>query len=107
MSIEAWAGKNPIDHTGKLYTFLCAEIAKSVYETTGLPNQVILTSSKEAPVDRPDLVSIGLMGDGKVTEALENAVRKIVWDKLGRVADVTLACIFGDSNPLSRKLLAA
>ena len=96
MSIEAWAGKNPIDHTGKLYTFLADEIAKEIYEATGKGNQVILTSSKEAPVEKPDLISVGLY-DNEVLQSkdIERIICSIIDKKLGSIRDLTLKCIFG------------
>jgi S-adenosylmethionine synthetase len=58
MSIEAPAGKNPLDHTGKIYNVLAMRLARQVHEECGGPAQVHIFTSKEAPLERPDEIVI-------------------------------------------------
>lgn len=44
MSLEAACGKNPIYHTGKLYSAIGNEISKEIYNTFGIENTIYLTS---------------------------------------------------------------
>ncbi|MGC2997205.1 methionine adenosyltransferase [Streptomyces sp. G35A] len=58
MSIEAPAGKNPLDHTGKIYNVMAMRLARQVHEQCGGPAQVHIFTSKEAPLERPDEVVV-------------------------------------------------
>ena len=59
MSTEAAAGKNPIAHVGKIYTFLTHQIANRIHE--GVPGvtevYVWLCSQIGQPIDRPLIAS--------------------------------------------------
>lgn len=71
MSIEAPAGKNPLDHTGKIYNVLAARLARQVHEQYGGPAQVHVFTSKEAPLERPDEVVVtSPHADGEALAAL-------------------------------------
>ncbi|MCS0635792.1 methionine adenosyltransferase [Streptomyces sp. LP05-1] len=72
MSIEAPAGKNPLDHTGKIYNVMAMRLARQVHETSGGPAQVHIFTSKEAPLERPDEVVV------TSPDADETAVRALV-----------------------------
>lgn len=58
MSIEAPAGKNPLDHTGKIYNVMAMRLARQVHEQCGGAAQVHIFTSKEAPLERPDEVVV-------------------------------------------------
>jgi S-adenosylmethionine synthetase len=58
MSIEAAAGKNPIDHTGKLYGILAVRIARELHQRQGLANQTHVVTFKERPVEDPQGITI-------------------------------------------------
>ncbi|MFD8982923.1 methionine adenosyltransferase [Streptomyces sp. NPDC059564] len=76
MSIEAPAGKNPLDHTGKIYNVLAARLARQVHEEYGGPAQVHVFTSKEAPLERPDEVVVTSPHAGR--EALAALVESAV-----------------------------
>ncbi len=63
MSMEASAGKNPINHVGKLYNLLAYEIAKDVAELVdGVEEAYVwLLSQIGAPIDKPRAASIQLI----------------------------------------------
>jgi S-adenosylmethionine synthetase len=58
MSIEAAAGKNPIDHTGKLYSSLASQFAKYIHNVTKEPATVFITTFKEVPLSTPSAVDV-------------------------------------------------
>ncbi|HET6479293.1 MAG TPA: methionine adenosyltransferase, partial [Actinoplanes sp.] len=62
MSIEAPAGKNPLDHTGKLYGVLARELAAAIHQETGLAVETHVFTSKEAPLGAPDEVIVRVLG---------------------------------------------
>ncbi len=63
MSMEASAGKNPINHVGKLYNLLAYEIAKDVAELVdGVEEAYVwLLSQIGAPIDKPRAASVQLI----------------------------------------------
>ena len=62
-SIEAHAGKNPISHVGKVYSYLSTHIARQIYsETRGIREvYVSLCSQIGKPVDDPLVSSLKLV----------------------------------------------
>ncbi len=53
MSLEAYHGKNPFNHTGKIYNFAAMELSKLIYEELNTPNEVILLSRIGKPINKP------------------------------------------------------
>ncbi|MEU0991577.1 methionine adenosyltransferase [Streptomyces sp. NPDC005953] len=76
MSIEAPAGKNPLDHTGKIYNIMAMRLAQQVHEEFGGPAQVHIFTSKEAPLERPDevVVTTGGADESALTDLVDTAV---------------------------------
>lgn len=73
MSIEAPAGKNPIDHTGKIYGELSRILAREVYEIVQNPVEIHIFTSKESKMNKPDHVSVQI----KDWESNENDIKEI------------------------------
>lgn len=63
MSMEAAAGKNPINHVGKLYNHLSLEIAKDIAAVTeGVREAYVkLLSQIGAPIDQPKAANVQLL----------------------------------------------
>jgi len=87
MSIEAASGKNPIDHSGKLYNVLAQRIATELAETTGLPATVFISTSKGRPLDDPDEVIVELESGQAVPDPADLVSR--IRRQVGRVADLS------------------
>jgi len=91
MSIEAASGKNPLDHTGKIYSRVADQLAASVAAMSGGDVVVTLSTAKQRPLDDPTLVVVECERpppDGVVSTEVA-----------GRLADVheqARAFIFGD-----------
>ncbi len=77
MSIEASAGKNPIDHTGKIYSLLAVQIAEDVYRSKKMDCQVFISTSKEKPLETPDEVNVSIT-KGSVEEPDLSEIMKLV-----------------------------
>ncbi|MGI5447440.1 methionine adenosyltransferase [Streptomyces sp. CA-243310] len=87
MSIEAPAGKNPLDHTGKIYNVMAMRLAQQVHEEFGGPAQVHIFTSKEAPLEHPDEVVV------TTPDADEPALRALVEASVASSADLTVELI--------------
>ncbi|MFH2106000.1 MAG: methionine adenosyltransferase [Candidatus Micrarchaeota archaeon] len=55
MNMEAIAGKNPVNHVGKLYNVLAFEIAKQIADELDAYAEVYLLSSIGMPIDAPKM----------------------------------------------------
>jgi S-adenosylmethionine synthetase len=93
MSIEAPAGKNPLDHTGKLYGILSRNLANDIYNVIGKPVEVHIFTSKESNLNNPDEVSV------RIQDWVENDVgileiKKIINDAVSNVGQITKELIF-------------
>lgn len=77
MSIEAASGKNPIDHTGKLYSILAFKLAQSLHNYTNKNVNVVISTSKEKPIHLPDYILVQIEGwneDVKAHKALQDLI---------------------------------
>ncbi|GAA2265074.1 S-adenosylmethionine synthetase [Streptomyces ruber] len=87
MSIEAPAGKNPLDHTGKIYNVMAMRLAREVHEQFGGPSQVHIFTSKEAPLEAPDEVVV------TSPDADETALKELVDKTVASSGDLTAELI--------------
>ena len=63
MSIEAPAGKNPLDHTGKIYTVVAQQLSNAIHALTGKPNEVYIATAKETPIGDAESIAIRVGGE--------------------------------------------
>ncbi len=94
MSMEAAAGKNPVNHVGKLYNVLAHRIAAKVHEETSADEVYVrLLSRIGHPIDDPQAAEIQLVGN--VTKEDEDRARKILRDELSSVTELTKEIVEG------------
>lgn len=63
MSLEAAAGKNPVNHVGKLYNILAGRIAADINKIADCEVYVKLLSQIGKPIDQPLMASVELVGE--------------------------------------------
>ncbi len=91
MSMEATAGKNPINHVGKIYNLLANEIAKDIAEEGAEQAYVRIMSQIGKPIDQPLIASVQVIGDQKINKkAIE-----ITDYWLENVTKITEMCVEG------------
>lgn len=56
--VEALAGKNPVHHTGKLYTLAAERLASCIHDELGIRNEVVLVSRNGDRLDDPSFVGV-------------------------------------------------
>jgi S-adenosylmethionine synthetase len=88
MSIEAAAGKNPLDHTGKLYSIAAQRIARDIAEETAVGTTAILCSAKGTPLSEPEFAGVELDSQS-VTPHQVRVVNSIVKRHLESIADIS------------------
>ncbi len=99
MSTEAAAGKNPVNHVGKIYNVLANQIAKDIYETVSGVTEVYvqLLSQIGKPIDEPQLVNVTILPDKNTkVEELQNEAEEIVHRHLDSIMDLVEKLVNGD-----------
>ncbi|WP_221290615.1 methionine adenosyltransferase [Stygiolobus caldivivus] len=88
MSLEATAGKNPVNHVGKLYNIVANLIAQKVsQEVKGVKNvQVEVLGQIGRPIDDPLIANVQITTeDGKVTDNMKREIEGITDEMLGNI----------------------
>lgn len=91
MSMEATAGKNPINHVGKLYNILSNKIAEDIAKEGVEQVYVRIMSQIGKPIDQPLVASVQIIGD----RSIESKAREITDRWLENVTDITQMCLDG------------
>lgn len=93
MSIEAPAGKNPLDHTGKIYGLLAQKLADTIHDKVGKDVEVHIFTTKEALLTSPDQVVVKI-SDWKENESETLLINEIVKQKLDNIDSITEEFIY-------------
>ncbi len=91
MSMEAAAGKNPVNHIGKLYNILANVIADRIYEQVRDIEEahVYLLSQIGRPINEPLSVSVDVITGKEITGEIRNEIEAIVHEELNSVTKLT------------------
>jgi len=95
MSLEAAAGKNPVNHVGKIYSVLATHIAKQIaeeYENVEDVN-VTLLSQIGKPIDQPKVACASVIS--KDYDTVKDKVRYIIDKNLEEITETTHRIVFG------------
>lgn len=93
MSFEATAGKNPVNHIGKLYNILAFQIAGDVYRETGKEVSVQIAGRIGDPVDEPLLTMVSTWPKPDRAEVLE--INRMVENRISLIPVLTRDLIDG------------
>ncbi len=93
MSFEAIAGKNPVNHIGKIYNILSGRIAQAVYDSTGLHNEVKIAGKIGDPIDQPQVAVVSTTE--KISKDDRHLVKLIVDDGLSGIEKITSDLVQG------------
>ncbi|HTV25566.1 MAG TPA: methionine adenosyltransferase [Polyangiaceae bacterium] len=98
MSVEAVAGKNPVNHVGKLYNLTAGNIASDISSSLKGARDVhcYLSSQMGRPLDDPDIVQVEVGScNGSALDSLALPVTQRVFEHLGRFAQLSRDIIDG------------
>ena len=83
MTMEAVAGKNPINHVGKLYNVAAARLAEEAAKIEGVAGaECCLVSRIGASIDRPRVVHLRVLPKGRTLESLRGPLTELVQSEL-------------------------
>ncbi|TRM81074.1 methionine adenosyltransferase, partial [Sulfolobus sp. D5] len=92
MSLEATAGKNPVNHVGKLYNVLANLIAKKVSEQVKDVRivQIQILGQIGRPINDPLIANVDIVThSGNITSETENEIKVIVDEMLSSFNKLT------------------
>ncbi|HEW63813.1 methionine adenosyltransferase [Fervidicoccus fontis] len=92
MSLEATAGKNPVNHVGKIYNIIAMLASKKIYEELHEEAHVIvqILSQIGRPIDEPLATSIKLTSKTKpITNDMKEEARNIIEQELKEITKYT------------------
>ncbi len=91
MSLEATAGKNPVNHVGKIYNIMAMLISKKILDETKIRNvQVEILGQIGRPIDDPLVVNVEIGAEnGKISDDIKNEINGIVDEYLESFNKIT------------------
>jgi S-adenosylmethionine synthetase len=92
MSLEAAAGKNPVNHTGKIYNVLAANIAAKASKLKGIEEVYVkIVSQIGRAIDDPHMANVQvLLEDGAAfTGSMKQELNELVNSELESIDKVT------------------
>jgi len=101
MSLEAAAGKNPVNHVGKIYNIMATEIAKDIVKNYPQVREcnVAILSEIGRRIDEPSHTSISVAVENKSEfESIKSKVHYIADSWLERIGEVTSDISLGKYN---------
>ncbi len=98
MSLEAAAGKNPVNHVGKIYNILSMEVAQEVSEIEGVEEVFVRTLSQIGePIDDPKVMNVRIIPeDGLSVKNLEKDAKNIAIGHLENIESLSERIINGE-----------
>jgi S-adenosylmethionine synthetase len=97
MSLEAAAGKNPVNHVGKIYNLLAIQIAQDVAKLKGVDEAFVkILSQIGKPIDQPHVLNIGVIPEKRYKlGALRSEIDGIANEWLSNIKKITNMIISG------------
>ncbi|MFW5912474.1 MAG: methionine adenosyltransferase [Candidatus Hadarchaeota archaeon] len=97
MSLEAAAGKNPVNHVGKLYNILSMEVAQEISGLEGVSEVYVRTLSQIGhPIDQPKVMNIRILPErGVNVNTLSSDAQSIASEHLENVTDLSERIVDG------------
>ncbi|MEM3399309.1 MAG: methionine adenosyltransferase [Candidatus Micrarchaeia archaeon] len=98
MTLEATAGKNPVNHVGKLYSILAFAIAERIAEIRGVEEcNVSLLSQIGKPINEPKSVSVQVLSERPMSD-FESRISDVVADELDKLPELTYKIVEGKAK---------
>lgn len=97
MSLEAAAGKNSVNHVGKLYNVLSGEIAEEVSKLDGVKEVFVRTLSQiGAPIDQPKVCNVRLFPEeGFSADDFKSSAKSIAEEHLENISNLSERIVEG------------
>ncbi|MCL4399254.1 methionine adenosyltransferase [Candidatus Parvarchaeota archaeon] len=87
MSLEAVAGKNPVNHVGKIYNLFAMKLANEINDGFGIPVEVKMVGRIGTPLSEPIILSIE--SQKKIETETRKKIISFVQERLSKIEDIT------------------
>ncbi len=96
MTLEAAAGKNPVNHVGKIYSVLATDMAASIAKENASIRDITITllSQIGRPIDQPKVASVTIISDGDFGR-LKPAIAREIDHRLEGITEITERIVEG------------
>jgi len=100
MTLEAAAGKNPVNHVGKLYSVLATDMAESLSGDHPEIKDITITllSQIGKPIDRPKVASVSIIADEGDYGRLKPLVERGIDSRLETITEITAKIVEGKAK---------
>lgn len=95
-SMEAACGKNPVYHTGKLFTVIGDLISKEIYNELGIENTVYCTSKMGDSITNPWNIAVEINQD--LTPIIEKKITEIINNNINNHQNITFSIINNENK---------
>ena len=89
MSLEATSGKNPLNHTGKIYNYFAMDLSRAIVESNFADYaRVFIVSQIGKPIDEPQLIHFQLKNKNTDNKTIESFAKEKLkdlskyWDRI-------------------------
>jgi len=87
MSLEAAAGKNPINHVGKIYNLLAVRLSAKLYNSFTVPVYARIVGRIGSPLDKPLMISIETFE--RISSENKKKMLELINDELSSIPSIT------------------
>ena len=93
MTLEAAAGKNPVNHTGKIYSLFSFDLSKKIYEKFSLKNQIKMMGRIGNDMSKP--LAFSLLTEEKIDSSKKKELITFINEELSNINGITEKIIQG------------
>ncbi len=93
MSLEASAGKNPVNHIGKIYNLLSFRLAEKIYNASKLEVNIKTVGRIGRPLDQPIMIAVETLE--KTSQDQKKEILDLVNAELSKISEITKDVIAG------------
>ena len=87
MTLEAAAGKNPVNHIGKIYSLFSFDLAKKIYDKFVLKNQIKMVGRIGNDLSKP--IAFSLVLEEKIDKNQKKDITSFINEELSSINEIT------------------
>lgn len=93
MTLEAAAGKNPVNHIGKIYSLFSFDISKKIYEKFSLNNQIKMVGRIGNDLSKP--LAFSLLTEERIDSSKKRDIVNFINEELSKISNITEKIVEG------------
>jgi S-adenosylmethionine synthetase len=93
MTLEAAAGKNPVNHIGKIYSLFSFDVSKKIYEKFSLNNQIKMVGRIGNDLSKP--LAFSLLTEERIDSSKKRDIVNFINEELSKISNITEKIVEG------------